>query len=752
VIRRIFLSEEAEQIFSLQATAAVFRRHYPRHAEWLRMAIGEIVSGRRFGFGIYVPEARAAVAELRLVGSIVLKSELYSRVMQLKNLYIDETPGYRRRRLATQLFSAVERFCIQRGSSAIDTEVPVQEKATVAFLNSVGFLVHAHLESPYRRGDLLYRMYKPLPRMYTRDPFDLAELTQWALERGLGFSIEAAKAEEVDFTKSAGADHEQGSNGIELSGTAYIRDNATEVSAEEVRRTAEVFSKRGRSISLLVGRKFSREALRLATSRRVVCISRRALDVSLAKDYSSPPPTFEREQIGGIVVPIKATYLDGLGTEPRQEKTYFKGGPVGKFLSQGHSLFFFVERNTGGAGAILALATIRDVSVGDPPGVWERNATRSPLFRSRAEYDTWSSDKSDIVAITYSDLQRVQPLLRSELQAIQGLGHVEDDQVGTFYLSLEQTSQLNSRCKPISAPVSAGGPVDSANLRRRLTNGELPDYSSPPPPVIDVHAIGTGATETCLASTDVLLVTTARIELDTVLQRTEPRHGSALVLSGSKGQITYWFGRLGEHRVAVVRCTPGAKGRDAAALTVSQAIRDSDPLAVIAVGIAFGGYTDQLKMCDVLISDQVIPYEMKRSGAREQYRGPVPEAGPVLLSRFANVVGWDHRRPDGRACMVKVGPLLSGETLLDNLDEKVRLFSEHPSAIGGEMEAAGIYAAADRHEAQKEWIVVKSVCDWADGTKKARGDSYQPSAAEAAMSLVKHVLLLPDVLVDLKRP
>ena len=185
-------------------------------------------------------------------------------------------------------------------------------------------------------------------------------------------------------------------------------------------------------------------------------------------------------------------------------------------------------------------------------------------------------------------------------------------------------------------------------------------------------------------------------------------------------------------------------------MTVSQAIADCDPSAVIGVGVGFGGYTSKLKIGDVLVSEQIIPYELKRVGAlSEQYRGPIPEAGPVLLNRFTSALGWTFKRPDGYTCRVHAGPLLSGESLLDNLDEKVRLFQEHPTATGGEMEAAGIYAAASRHGAAREWIIVKAVCDWADGTKKTKGDDYQPLAAAASLSLVEFVLSLPNALSDL---
>ena len=46
-----------------------------------------------------------------------------------------------------------------------------------------------------------------------------------------------------------------------------------------------------------------------------------------------------------------------------------------------------------------------------------------------------------------------------------------------------------------------------------------------------------------------------------------------------------------------------------------------------------------------------------------------------------------------------------------------------------------MYAAASTE--QTEWIMVKGICDWADGTKC---DGYQKVAASSAVSLVKKVL------------
>ncbi len=94
---------------------------------------------------------------------------------------------------------------------------------------------------------------------------------------------------------------------------------------------------------------------------------------------------------------------------------------------------------------------------------------------------------------------------------------------------------------------------------------------------------------------------------------------------------------------------------------------------------------------------------------------------------------------------MRKGKLLSGSKLLDNADEKKELMARYPEAIGGEMEAAGIWAAAARNHT--EWAIVKGVCDWADGKKHK---DYQEMAAASAVSLCLAVLSSPHALDGLK--
>jgi nucleoside phosphorylase len=73
--------------------------------------------------------------------------------------------------------------------------------------------------------------------------------------------------------------------------------------------------------------------------------------------------------------------------------------------------------------------------------------------------------------------------------------------------------------------------------------------------------------------------------------------------------------------------------------------------------------------------------------------------------------------------------------LVDNPDFKGRLFQTYPNAIGGEMEGVGVAASAEREKC--EWILVKAICDWADGEKT---DQHQGFAAASAVSFVQHLL------------
>src|SRR5580765_6618375 len=247
---------------------------------------------------------------------------------------------------------------------------------------------------------------------------------------------------------------------------------------------------------------------------------------------------------------------------------------------------------------------------------------------------------------------------------------------------------------------------------------------------------------------DIAILTATVTERDCVLVSMRPLDGSSHILKIASGPDTFYLGILGRQTIVLTMCGMGAVGRDGSSLTASDAIRTWNPKAIIAVGIAFGIDAEKQRIGDVLVSRTVSSYEPQRvQDDLIIFRGVVAESGLHLFNRFINVHRWRFLRPDGSPVELTAGQILSGEKLVDSLNFKKRLLERYPEAIGGEMEGAGLYAAAER--AKVEWIIVKGICDWADGNKDKQ---YQRFAAAAAVSLVEHVLNDANAVSDLRRP
>lgn len=243
---------------------------------------------------------------------------------------------------------------------------------------------------------------------------------------------------------------------------------------------------------------------------------------------------------------------------------------------------------------------------------------------------------------------------------------------------------------------------------------------------------------------DIVIVTATDVEIKAVMRLLKSFPKRKNVLQAFIGPETYYVGRFGEYKTVVTKCRMGASGEGAATLATAEALRLWNPKAIIMVGIAFGKNPTKQKIADVLVASQIIPYEKQRIGEKIIPRDPIPPSNTTLLNRFENVHNWQFTRPDGTYCSIKVGPILSGEKLVDDPDFKAKLFQQFPEAIGGEMEGAGLCAASGR--VRIPWILVKSICDWGDGKKHKK---HQPLAAAAATSLVHHVLSQKTVLDSL---
>ena len=233
---------------------------------------------------------------------------------------------------------------------------------------------------------------------------------------------------------------------------------------------------------------------------------------------------------------------------------------------------------------------------------------------------------------------------------------------------------------------------------------------------------------------DLLLVVTTEIERDAVLESLGMSGAREVPLRFGSRRTYFDLGLVGGAHVLLVQSEMGSGSPGASLQTVGDALDELRPLAVIMVGLAFGIDSVKQQIGDLTVSHQLQCYDLQRIGTSGDGslqitpRGDRVTASTMLSSRLrAATVGWTESH-------VEFGLVLSGEKLVDNVEFRNQLLVAAPEAISGEMEGAGLYsAAAERHV---DWIIVKGICDWADGKKRFKIKERQVHAARNAAAFV----------------
>jgi len=252
-------------------------------------------------------------------------------------------------------------------------------------------------------------------------------------------------------------------------------------------------------------------------------------------------------------------------------------------------------------------------------------------------------------------------------------------------------------------------------------------YCAGPPPF---QRINEPRARSYVSQIDLVLMTVNPREFNAIINLLKPFPGHKSVLAAGIHEETYYLGMFGAFNAVVMRTRMGAQQPGSAGMAAQQAQAFWRPRALIALGVAFGIDPRKQRIGDVLVASDIITYHPARIEVRRIERGRPLPSDSILLNRFANSDDWVFNRPDGQRCRVVIGPILSGEEVIDSPIRKAELLDTFPAAIGGEMEGSGIAAVANYN--RTPWILVKAICDWADGNK---ANKYQPLAAAAAADL-----------------
>lgn len=235
--------------------------------------------------------------------------------------------------------------------------------------------------------------------------------------------------------------------------------------------------------------------------------------------------------------------------------------------------------------------------------------------------------------------------------------------------------------------------------------------------------------------TDILLVTVNKHETDAVIAAFAQATGTKAQSFSAGERLYYKLGSINGANCVLTISEMGSGGPGATHQTVNDALATVDPTYVIAVGIAFGVNEKKQKIGDILVSKHLWLYELqkKKSGGTVIPRGDKTHASTQLVNLFRSCaqVSWE-------GASVDVGTLMTGEKLIDDVDYRDELIRLEGEALGGEMEGAGVYVPCLAKK--KDWIVVKAICDWADGKKSTNKTTRQKKAAKNAAEFVVHCL------------
>ena len=180
-------------------------------------------------------------------------------------------------------------------------------------------------------------------------------------------------------------------------------------------------------------------------------------------------------------------------------------------------------------------------------------------------------------------------------------------------------------------------------------------------------------------------------------------------------------GTAGEYSLAVV--SPLSMGRVSAATAMAEALQRFTPRHVLLVGIA-GGTGARVAVGDVLISDQIVDYELQKLFAGDpEIRYTVFRAEPALLAAVQGRVpgAWYEQmtvsRPGPGSPACHIGPVASGDKVIASNTVLEHHKKAWPKLIGVEMEGGGVASAVTYRPQPPGLLMIRGVSDLADENK-----------------------------------
>jgi nucleoside phosphorylase len=214
-----------------------------------------------------------------------------------------------------------------------------------------------------------------------------------------------------------------------------------------------------------------------------------------------------------------------------------------------------------------------------------------------------------------------------------------------------------------------------------------------------------------------------------------------------KDTRTYWQANLplpnGQHYNLILAQASDMANVDAA-LLAADTINHWQPQAILMVGIAAAADPKQ-SLGDLVLGKDIYYYDRGKVTAEGTLPEPImyrPDATLWNCVTTTDTTGFDILaiRPDGTDIFPRVYPgiIASGERVIAHAAARDDIVKGHRKIKAIEMEGYGVSAAAWQRFEPVRCLVIRALCDYADGEKN---DVWHEYAAAVAAGFIKHFLL-----------
>jgi nucleoside phosphorylase len=238
---------------------------------------------------------------------------------------------------------------------------------------------------------------------------------------------------------------------------------------------------------------------------------------------------------------------------------------------------------------------------------------------------------------------------------------------------------------------------------------------------------------------DILIVTALKSEHDAVLRYLDSPEKVSRHHTVHQAYLPHENSETGYQ--VVVLCI--GKGTANSATTVTQALNDWKPAAIILTGFMGGVKAENRCLGDLIIAEQIVGYELgKAKSTGTERRLQVRHSTPKIIDKVRHFQDdkWvlECRKialPDGEIRLpmpqVHFGDVASGDKVIADKTTMSELQSYWSNLIGVDMEGFGTANAVYQADSPPQMLMVKGICDWADPEKNDKWQAYAANVAAA---------------------